>query len=90
MGLEGAVKLGFSKELAEAAKVGPEKHKALYDQMVANQYSAGKAIKVATTFEIDQVIDPAASRTLIAQCFAAHPAPTQRRKTKKRPCISTF
>jgi acetyl-CoA carboxylase carboxyltransferase component/biotin carboxyl carrier protein len=60
MGLEGAVKLGFRKEL-EAAAEGPERE-ALYQQLVARQYANGSAINMATTLEIDAVIDPAETR----------------------------
>jgi acetyl/propionyl-CoA carboxylase alpha subunit/acetyl-CoA carboxylase carboxyltransferase component len=60
MGLEGAVKLGFSKELAAAA-AGPERE-ALYARLVAQQYANGSAINMATTLEIDAVIDPAETR----------------------------
>lgn len=90
MGLEGAVKLGYSKELAEAAKTGPEAHKKLYDTLVEGAYHNGRAANVAMTFEIDQVIDPADTRRMIVQLIAAHPAASERRRTKKRPCINTF
>ena len=65
MGLEGAVKLGFSKELAAAA-VGPERE-ALYAQLVAQQYANGSAINMATTLEIDAVIDPAETRAWLVR-----------------------
>ena len=64
MGLEGAVKLGFRKEL-EAAAAGPDGERtreALYQQLVARQYENGSAINMATTLEIDAVIDPADTR----------------------------
>ena len=60
MGLEGAVRLGFRKEL-EAVSEGPERQ-ALYDQLVARQYDKGSAIHMASTLEIDTVIDPAETR----------------------------
>ena len=60
MGLEGAVKLGFKKEL-DAAEEGPERE-ALYQRLVARQYDNGSAINMATTLEIDAVIDPAQTR----------------------------
>ena len=60
MGLEGAVKLGFKKEL-DAAEEGPERE-ALYQRLVAQQYDNGSAINMATTLEIDAVIDPAQTR----------------------------
>ena len=61
MGLEGAVKLGYRKEL-DATPEGPERE-ALYDKLVAKQYEMGSAINMATHLEIDAVIDPAQTRT---------------------------
>ena len=60
MGLEGAVKLGFKKEL-DAVPEGPQRE-ALYQSLVARQYDNGSAINMATTLEIDAVIDPAQTR----------------------------
>jgi acetyl-CoA carboxylase carboxyltransferase component/biotin carboxyl carrier protein len=60
MGLEGAVRLGFRKEL-EAAAAGAERE-ALYQKLVAQQYERGSAINAATGLEIDAVIDPAETR----------------------------
>jgi acetyl/propionyl-CoA carboxylase alpha subunit/acetyl-CoA carboxylase carboxyltransferase component len=65
MGLEGAVRLGFSKELAAAAD--PIERAALFDRLVAAAYQHGKALKSATTFELDDVIDPADSRAWITR-----------------------
>jgi acetyl-CoA carboxylase carboxyltransferase component len=84
MGLEGAVKLGFRRELAEA-----EDPAALFDQLVARMYETGKALSTATYFEIDDVIDPAESRRWISTAMASAPAPAQR-TGKKRPCIDTW
>ena len=60
MGLEGAVRLGYRKEL-EAKPAGPERE-ALYQQLVAQQYERGSALNMAQTLEIDAVIDPADTR----------------------------
>ena len=60
MGLEGAVELGYRKELAGSLE-GAERE-ALREQLVAAQYDKGKAIHMAATLEIDAVIDPADSR----------------------------
>ncbi|GAA6189326.1 carboxyl transferase domain-containing protein [Litorivita sp. NS0012-18] len=60
MGLEGAVTLGFRRELDAVTDAGEKK--ALYDKLVAQMYEQGKAIKVAQTLEIDAVIDPAETR----------------------------
>ncbi|MEB3983286.1 ATP-grasp domain-containing protein [Mycobacterium sp. 663a-19] len=65
MGLEGAVRLGFSKELAAAAD--PEERRQLFDKLVAAAYAHGKALRAATTFELDDVIDPADSRAWITR-----------------------
>jgi acetyl-CoA carboxylase carboxyltransferase component len=72
MGLEGAVKLGYRKEL-EAAPEGPQRQ-ALYDELVARQYDNGSALNMAATLEIDAVIDPADTRGwLIAGLAGARP-----------------
>ncbi|MBO9559916.1 MAG: carbamoyl-phosphate synthase large subunit [Caulobacter sp.] len=63
MGLEGAVRLGYRKELE--AETDPVKQKALYDQLVARLYAAGKATSMAAALEIDAVIDPADTRRWI-------------------------
>lgn len=63
MGLEGAVKLGFKKEL-ESIK-DPVVQKATFDKMVEMAYERGKAANAATFFEFDDVIDPADSRRWI-------------------------
>jgi acetyl-CoA carboxylase carboxyltransferase component len=69
MGLEGAVRLGFRKELA-AVPEGPERD-ALYQQLVDRQYANGAAINMASTLEIDAVIDPAQTRTWLSQGLAS-------------------
>lgn len=63
MGLEGAVKLGYRKELE--AETDPVRNKELYDKLVANMYARGKATSMAAALEIDAVIDPADSRRWI-------------------------
>jgi acetyl-CoA carboxylase carboxyltransferase component len=60
MGLEGAVRLGYRKEL-EALPEGPDRE-ALFEQLLAQQYDNGSAINMAATLEIDAVIDPATTR----------------------------
>ena len=69
MGLEGAVELGYRKELA-AASEGSERD-ALRARLVAEQYAKGKAIEVAATLEIDAVIDPAQTRRWLAATLDA-------------------
>ncbi|WP_166423940.1 carboxyl transferase domain-containing protein [Paraglaciecola sp. 20A4] len=65
MGLEGAVKLGFSKELA--AQDDLVARQALFEKLVAKQYANGQATEVASVLEIDAVIDPADTRQIILQ-----------------------
>jgi acetyl-CoA carboxylase carboxyltransferase component len=72
MGLEGAVKAGFKKELA--AIEDPQKREELYDLLVAQLYERGKAINMAAYLEIDAVIDPADTRKWIMQGLKATPA----------------
>jgi acetyl-CoA carboxylase carboxyltransferase component len=65
MGLEGAVRLGYRKELQAAAE-GAERD-ALFDRLLAEQHAKGSAEQMATTLEIDAVIDPAVTRHWLAQ-----------------------
>jgi acetyl/propionyl-CoA carboxylase alpha subunit/acetyl-CoA carboxylase carboxyltransferase component len=87
MGLEGAVKLGFRKELA--AVEDPVERMALYEEMVERMYRHGKAVNMASHFEIDGVIDPQESRRWILRALRSVPPPTPR-TGKKRPCIDTW
>ncbi|WP_151638510.1 acetyl-CoA carboxylase family protein [Noviherbaspirillum aerium] len=65
MGLEGAIRLGFKKEL-EAVAEGPARQ-TLFNKLVAQAYDRGHAISTAAAGEIDAVIDPAETRKWIAQ-----------------------
>ena len=87
MGLEGAVKLGYRKELE--AVDDPQERKVLYDKMVAGMYERGKAISVASMFEVDAVIDPAETRDWINATLEAAP-PVAKHNGKKRPWIDTW
>lgn len=71
MGLEGAVRLGYRKEL-EAVTDDAERE-VLFREMVDRLYEHGKAVSVASHFEIDDVIDPADTRRWIATLFDAAP-----------------
>jgi acetyl-CoA carboxylase carboxyltransferase component len=57
MGLEGAVRLGFRKELD--ACVSEAERDALFQKLLAEHVERGNAINMAATLEIDAVIDPA-------------------------------
>jgi len=69
MGLEGAVRLGYRKEL-EAVPEGAQRD-ALYQRHVDEHYAKGKAINMAATLEIDAVIDPAETRAWLARGLAS-------------------
>jgi acetyl/propionyl-CoA carboxylase alpha subunit/acetyl-CoA carboxylase carboxyltransferase component len=87
MGLEGAVKLGYRKELEAVSD--PGERRALFDKMVAAAYARGKALSTATYFEIDEVIDPADSRKWVATgLLGAERRPGHARK--RRPYIDTW
>ena len=67
MGLEGAVRLGFKKELeAETDKAARE---ALFNKLVDSMYQRGKATEAAAHLEIDAVIDPADTRGVIVRAL---------------------
>ena len=87
MGLEGAVRLGFRREL-EAVE-DPVQREALFASMVDRAYHHGRAVNVASAFEIDDVIDPADSRRRIAEALRAAPPPPAR-TGKKRSCVDTW
>ena len=72
MGLEGAVRLGYRKELEAVAD--DEAREALFQQMVDRMYEHGKAVNVASHFEIDDVIDPADTRRWLTTLLDAAPA----------------
>ena len=74
MGLEGAVRLGYRKEL-EAQPEGPARA-ALFEQLLAQEYAKGSALNMAATLEIDPVIDPADTREWLFKGLQAQPAPT--------------
>lgn len=65
MGLEGAVKVGFKRELEAIAD--PLEREAHYHKLVARLYERGKAINIASHMEIDSVIDPVDTRKWIMQ-----------------------
>jgi acetyl-CoA carboxylase carboxyltransferase component len=87
MGLEGAVRLGFRREL-EAVE-DPLEREALFQSMVDRAYHHGRAINVASAFEIDDVIDPMDSRSRIVEALRSVPPPPER-TGKKRSCVDTW
>ncbi len=83
MGLEGAVKLGYRRELDAVSD--PDERQQLFDQMVAMAYEHGKALNAASVFEIDDVIDPADTRRWITTTLAEPP-----REPGGRPFVDTW
>jgi acetyl/propionyl-CoA carboxylase alpha subunit/acetyl-CoA carboxylase carboxyltransferase component len=87
MGLEGAVKLGFRDQLA--AIEDPAERRRVYEQKVAGMYEQGKALSIASFFELDAVIDPADTRRWVMSALRSVPPPAPRRE-KKRTNIDTW
>jgi methylmalonyl-CoA carboxyltransferase 12S subunit len=82
MGLEGAVKLGFRREL-EMIEDEQERGERL-EQLVAHAHEHAKALNAATLFELDDVIDPADTRWLIARTLDAAPRREWRAEEPRR------
>jgi acetyl-CoA carboxylase carboxyltransferase component len=87
MNLEGAVRLGQRRELD--AIEDPEERERTYQELVERMYQHGKALNMASHFEIDDVIDPADSRRWITTMLTSAPKPAAR-EGKKRPNIDTY
>ena len=85
MGLEGAVRLGFRREL-EAIADEDERSKRVRELTELAEQNA-KAVNAATLFELDDVIDPAETRDLVSRTFAAA-APAM--PPQRRPFIDTW
>ena len=79
MGLEGAVELGFRKELEATSDAASRK--ALFDELVAHMYVKGKGVSVASVFEIDAVIDPLDTRSWLLRGLRA--AGKERREPRR-------
>ncbi|MDT7593768.1 MAG: hypothetical protein QOH45_3299, partial [Pseudonocardiales bacterium] len=67
MGLEGSVQLGYRAELN--AIDDPKARHTRYTELVERAYQHGKALSTAAAFEIDDVIDPAETRTVLSRVF---------------------
>jgi acetyl-CoA carboxylase carboxyltransferase component len=87
MGLEGAVRLGFRREL-DAISDDAEREEA-FEKMVERAYEHGKALHVAEYFEIDDVIDPADTRARIVHALESA-GPRERRGGGRRPFVDTW
>jgi acetyl-CoA carboxylase carboxyltransferase component len=87
MGFEGAVRLGFKKEL-DATENATEREE-LEQRLIAAAYLRGSALSMASHTEIDDVIDPAETRQRIVSLLSACPMPLPR-TAKKRPMIDAW
>lgn len=87
MGLEGAVRLGFKRELDAAAT--PTEREALEQRLIAAAYERGGALNMASHTEIDDVIDPAETRAKLLSLLRACPI-AQPRSGKKRPMVDAW
>lgn len=72
MGLEGAVRLGYRRELEAIAD--PTARERRYEELVAEAYEEGKALAAATWFDVDDVVDPADTRSWIAGVLRPRPS----------------
>ena len=87
MGLEGAVRLGFRKELEAAAT--PDERDDLEAKLIAVAYERGGALSMASHVEIDDVIEPSETRRRVIAVLEAAPLVAPR-TTKKRPMVDTW
>ena len=69
MGLEGAVRLALRKELEAIAD--PDERERVVRELTDAEKERAKALNVARHFEIDDVIDPAETRSVIARLLEA-------------------
>ncbi|MAS40547.1 MAG: biotin carboxylase [Porticoccaceae bacterium] len=70
MGLEGAVQLGFKRELDAAPTAAARE--ALFARLLEAMYERGKAAEAASHLEIDAVIEPQDTRKVILRALLAH------------------
>lgn len=87
MGLEGAVRLGYRKELDAIAD--PTERAALEEKLIARAYEHGSALNMASHFEIDDVIDPADTRRHILSVVGTYTS-WRVRNHKKRPMVDSW
>ncbi|WP_193073234.1 carboxyl transferase domain-containing protein [Pseudomonas sp. FME51] len=86
MGLEGAVRLGYAKELA--ALEDPSEQQALFDKLVGELYARGKGLSMASFLEIDAVIDPLETRDWLLRGLSS--APPESLQAGTRPFVDTW
>ena len=87
MNLEAGVKLGARAQLEQIEDL--EERSRVYEEMVADAYERGNAINAATVLELDDVIDPAETRTWITRLLDAAPNSNPIREGR-RPYIDSW
>ena len=89
MGLEGAVRLGYSKEIAAVGGEGTTKGDALFNKLLDAMIANGKALNAAMYHEIDAVIDPMDTRSYLTRALKTLPV-GKKHGGGKRPFIPTW
>ncbi|MGH6645682.1 carboxyl transferase domain-containing protein [Aquabacterium sp.] len=87
MGIEGAVHLGFGKQLASIEDTAQRQQ--MFDQLVGAAYQRGKGLNMASHLELDDVIDPADTRRCLVRGLAAMPRVVHR-GGRKRPFVDAW
>jgi len=87
MGLEGAVRLGYRKELEAVADEAERAE--LESVLIAKAYENGSALNMASHVEIDDVIDPSDTRARIVAIIGGTVS-WRTRTGKKRPMVDTW
>ncbi len=101
MGLEGAVRLGYSKEISAAGGEGTADGDALFGKLLGAMIANGKALNAAMYHEIDAVIDPRDTRSWLLRGIKTMPVGKKRGSSSgadsgggtgggKRPFIDTW
>ena len=88
MGLEGAVRLGFRKELAAITDAAGRD--AEFARRVQEMYERGQALHAAAQLEIDNVIDPADTRRWIVRNLASQRQMKSLNPRKRRSHVDTW
>jgi len=93
MGLEGAVRLGYSKEIAAAGGEGSKEGDAIFNKLLDAMITNGKALNAAMYHEIDAVIDPKDTRAYLIRALKSMPVgkkASSSNNSGKRPFIPTW
>lgn len=87
MGVEGAISLAFSKQLAAIEDI--KEREKMFKSLVDKTYESGKALNMASYMEIDAVIDPLDTRKWILRGLKSTPQSSDQTR-KKHSFIDTW